>query len=228
MTINTNICPKWNTYFSELQTSPDYVEHLQKYTYPLLDKLESLLGMKYQVSDVDHIFDCMTAHACHEFDVPVPWNLYEAVKAEANYQEYASYVYPNRTANAQVGIGFLINEVFEWMSASVAGADFPRFVTIACHDTTLMPIMAAYNVYQDAWVPYASRVSFEIYKSTQSGEHSANAAAYTAEPFYVRMLFLDKVLMIEGADDNGLVPWSTFASITRQLVPVNPQVTCYN
>lgn len=221
MTINTNICPKWQEYYDEMLQSPDYVQHLNEITYPLLAKLESYVGVKYQVSDIDHIFDCLTAHACHQFDVPFPYDLYEAVKAEANYQEFASYTYPNRTANAQVGIGFLLQEVVDWMKLSVAGADFPKFVAIACHDTTLMPIMAALDVYQDAWVPYASRVSFEVYKSKSSKESGGDM-------FYVRALFLDQVLMIDGADRDGLVPWSHFVSLTDQLVPQDPAKTCYS
>lgn len=215
MTINTAMCPAWNNYYNAMKTSPEYLEHLQKYTYPLIEKLEAVLGVSgMKPNDLDHLFDCMTVHLCHEFGIPVSYELYELVKAEANWQKWAQYTYPNRTVNSQVGIGFLIQEMYEWMELGVSGQQFPKMVLVAGHDTTLMPIMAAFGVYQPAWVPYASRVSWEVYKDGSGA-------------FHVRMLFMDKVLDLPGADAEGIVSWEKFMSIVRPLLPVDPAITCF-
>ena len=134
---------------------------------------------------------------------------------EANWQHYSAYTYPNRTANAQLGIGFLLEEIMVWLEAGVQEAEGYRpLVIFGCHDTTLMPVMAAYDVYAEAWVPYASHITFEVYSASSGNE------------FYVRMLFNENVLPLTGSDSNGLLSWSDFESMTSELLPVDPQTTC--
>ena len=57
-----------------------FQQHYEKFTAPLLDKMSSIFGYTLTVEDLDHVFDCLAAHMCHEFEVPTSYELYQAVR----------------------------------------------------------------------------------------------------------------------------------------------------
>ena len=65
--------------------------------------------------DLDHFADCLRTHHCHG----LPWpkgmteDLYNKAWAEFSWQVYNMFKYPSVQANAQVGIGFLLKEMWQ-------------------------------------------------------------------------------------------------------------------
>ena len=65
--------------------------------------------------DLDHFCDCLRTHKCHGLSWPkgMTEDLYEQSWMEFSWQFYNSFKYPSLPENAQVGIGFLLNDIWQ-------------------------------------------------------------------------------------------------------------------
>ena len=65
--------------------------------------------------DLNHICDCLRTYHCHD----LPWprgmtsKLYELAWQELSWQFFSQFAYPSVQATAQVGIGFLMREIWQ-------------------------------------------------------------------------------------------------------------------
>jgi len=64
---------------------------------------------------LDHFCDCLRTHKCHGLQWPkgMTEDLYEQSWMELAWQFYNSFKYPSIQENAQVGIGFLLNDIWK-------------------------------------------------------------------------------------------------------------------
>ena len=81
----------------------------------LLSSLSPLIFMHIDQNDLDHFADCLETHKCHG----APWpdgmteDLYEQIWTEDAWQFYNLFKYPSLQENAQVGIGFLLLDIWQ-------------------------------------------------------------------------------------------------------------------
>ena len=70
--------------------------------------------------DLDHFANCLRTHKCHD----QPWpqgmteELYNMTWQEFSWQMFNMFAYPSVQANAQVGIGFLLKEIWQVKEAN--------------------------------------------------------------------------------------------------------------
>ncbi len=59
--------------------------------------------------------DCLRTHRCHNFSLPdgITDSLYDRTWEEITWQMFNSFKYPSVSENAQVGIGFLLKEMWK-------------------------------------------------------------------------------------------------------------------
>jgi hypothetical protein len=152
--------------------------------------------------------------------------------------------YPSVEANARVGIGFLISEISAFLtshttatatathtgsgsnsgSGSGSGVNSgsgsgsgrrPPFYLHAGHDSTLIPLLLALNIWDGVWTPYASYVNFELYQGSQGsqkndqGSQKYGQGSQNYDDYYVRVVYNGKVLDLCG---NGTGSGSGFGS----------------
>ena len=72
-------------------------------------------------NDLDHFADCLVTHKCHGASWPdgMTEDLYEQTWTENAWQFYNSFKYPSLRDNAQVGIGFLLLDIWQVYISSV-------------------------------------------------------------------------------------------------------------
>ena len=69
------------------------------------------------------IIDCVHTHQCHNFEVPVPKDLFDRMVADIAYRDIMQFNYPSRERFAKAGIGFLVQEIWQ------------VFIVVACSFT---------------------------------------------------------------------------------------------
>ena len=74
-----------------------------------------------------------------------------------------------RKIGCLVSKGFII-ELTDLMEKAIEGKSEYKFVLYSAHDTTMLPVLSAIGAPQDNQVPYASNVSFELYRN-ESGHY---------------------------------------------------------
>lgn len=209
---NSNICPLLNTYEDEALRTPQYQQHYQKYTLPLYNALSAALGAPVKDdSTFEQIHDCLVVHACHQQPIPAGVNatLFEAVMAEFEYRYETVYNYPSSTVNAQAGIGYLLQEINQYWEAVVSNSTtFPQYkLTMwSGHDTTLVPLLVAFQQWTGVWAHYASQIQFEVYQNTSSGK------------FAMRVNYNGESLTLPGCGGT-MCDWSAFSSFVQTLFP---------
>lgn len=176
------------------------------YIKPLLDSLSKQVGYQVTADTLQHLHDCMFVHACHNYDMPWTEQQFYDVDFVLNWSYYNLYLFPNRTANAQAGIGFLIKELHQWMQEAVNGQQTYKLLLYGAHDTTVMPILAAFEAWDGLWCPYAAGLTFELYKQSNS--------------FFVRLIFDGRVISIPGCSGD-LCEFTTFTRIVSEITPPN-------
>merc|ERR1711991_22476 len=78
------------------------------------------------------------------------------------------------------------------------------------HDTTLLPFLSAFQVFDGLWPPYTSAIIIEIYDSTDSNHQ------------YVRFLYNGNVLKLPFSNrDDELIMLEDFKSHAKKMIPTD-------
>ena len=84
-------------------------------------------------NDLDHFADCLVTHKCHGASWPdgMTEDLYEQTWTENAWQFYNSFKYPSLQDNAQVGIGFLLLDIWQVYISDISSVIQPSSIVIA-------------------------------------------------------------------------------------------------
>lgn len=85
---------------------------------------------------------------------------------------------PMHVAGDQVESKSDSSSAVQWWGAS----NTPRLALIAAHDTTILPLLLAFGMFDFRWPVFGSSICVELYRSEDSGS--------AADQFYVRILYL--------------------------------------
>jgi len=107
----------------------------------------------------------------------------------------------------------LVNDMMNVFQGGVTNSTKLKMAIYSGHDTTLMPLLSAFQIWDGIWVPYASVASFELWQSS------------AANRFYVRVIYNGKVMQVPGCD-NTLCDYETFAAVANKITLTNPAVQC--
>ena len=80
------------------------------------------------------------------------------------------------------------------------------------HDTgPMMPLLAAFNVWDGIWTPYASLISWELYSKN-------NTRKLSTQDYVIRFVYNGQVMQVPGCSDE-LCNLDEFLSVAESLVP---------
>jgi hypothetical protein len=208
---NSYLCPSLAGYNSAALQTPQSQAFNQSSTQPLLNQLAPLIGVNSSNEvDIWQVWDCLNVHFCHDLEIPEPLvNLYPTVQQNMLFYANQTFSYPNTIQHGKVSSGLFIYEMLEYFELIVnKKAEDPRLIVWSSHDTSLMSFLAAYQVWNNQWVPYASTINLELYEGTGS-----------ASDWGLRMIYNGNVLTIPGCDGQELCDYQTFYEISQQLIP---------
>lgn len=115
----------------------------------------------------------------------------------------------------------------------------------AGHDSTIAPVLCAFEVFDNKWPSFASHVTFEVYECGV-GEEGGAASSVSPPPSsknggvegnYVRMLYNSKKLEIpfcvahasrHHPSDSSLCSWAAFSEAISRVIPVDREAECLN
>jgi len=128
----------------------------------------------------------------------------------------------------KLGIGRLVADMVNHLQMKAQEKNSLKFVEYSGHDSTVAPILAAYEVFDHKWPPFASNIILELYKDTAP----ANPKDHNVENnHYVRMLYNNEALKIPGCQETAveggfLCPLSTFLALSKKVIPENYEEAC--
>jgi hypothetical protein len=231
---NSLLCPELAAQQEAAYTSPEFQKLNETKLVPLVAELSNLLGFPVYLPG---LYDCLNVHLCHNFSVPVTQKLYDQVSALVYEIENYLITYPNRFSAGRLYSGLLMKTFYDnWISAMnyssstsrpTAAAAPPKFFMYSAHDTSVMPMMAAFGILQE-WVAYASTLTFELWKVSSSSSSAS-------DKFGVRVLYnFKEVSNIEGCSymnvtrsPLSLCSFDSFEPIVQRIMITDNQKQCF-
>jgi hypothetical protein len=179
---------------------------------PVIRAVEAALGAGISPDNFTTVVDCLMCHVCGA--QPVPAGMSQALLDEAmrvaSFLNIYPLTYPNASAAGRLNIGPLVNNIWTHMDWAVTQpAETWRLMLWSGHDSTVMPLLAALQVYAEAgdmWVPYASLVAIELLQDA-------------AGALFVRVSANGQVLHPPGCGGADLCPLAAFAAVVEPLIP---------
>jgi len=168
--------------------------------------------------DVLSFHDCLMVHLCNDLKAPngITKDLINKLVHFHDWSDAYIYSYPNITYRAQIGIGFLLQEIYDVMQTSLANTtSYPNFALFSGHDTSILPILVSYGLQSTnnpQAVAYSSHLVFETYQDNEGVG-------------YVRFIYNSQEYLIPGCD-GVLCSFDIFAKITEELLPRDIETTC--
>jgi len=213
---NSAMCPRISQLQRIAQKQPDWVQMTKKIA-PVIDKLVYMTDTEQtslnNPNSAVQWMDILNARMCHK--MPLPCNKTTCItEDDASIISEASVFMVNNMFDvnksgsgyeaAKLVAGPMLNELLEFMEKMVNGvSNTPRYLHFSAHDTTILPLMAAFQSKMDDYPPYASTFIVELYQSLNDNE------------YYVRAMYNNKVLTIPDCWKT-LCPYSTFKNMIQE------------
>ena len=186
--------------------SPDFAERHYPGYAEIEARVKTLLGYQDKVAwlTIKEILTCRREH-----DIPFPAGI--SLEDEEKISGLAGWMWGKLygdTALNRLAIGRFVKELSDDLraamgpapetpddsSASTTGPRGKKILLYSGHDSTLVPLLCALDIYDGNWPPYASYLTLEIAQSRASGQR------------FVRALYNDKEVAMLGQAG----PWCSF------------------
>jgi len=160
------------------------------------------------------VFDSVVTRGCHIKDNPLPCSSESCLEYEnalklfeyVDWMSTSSYTYLSASLGA---IPFLRHSVYEPAAEVIQHRDSAKkFLLSVAHDTTITRYLIALGINIQEWMPYTSRVTFELWKSSSKHMGQSN-------PYYIRVLYNGSPVT------DKLLPWRNKEGemLHRELLP---------
>jgi hypothetical protein len=234
---NHYVCPALNSVEADASHSREWSEYNNSEWVQDLDKRleKELPGYRYE-----HLLDCLGTTVCT--DRPFPPTLTEETLQDAfvhaAWSRSFKFVW-NEAYYSKLGMGPFALELLENMRGRAGGRDGGRtglkFGLFLGHDTSVLPLLAAWEVWDGEWPPYAAVLVIELYEADANAEAAVEGEGGREEggeggekEHFFRLLYRGKELVMEGCEGEALCPFSVFEAATEKwaLATDDPQRPC--
>lgn len=181
-------CKHYSSFQKAELAKSDYFQIEKAKYHPVLERLCHMFGL-HDVQNkpiVTKLFDSIATRGCHARDHPLPCYRGQCLDYDLANKlfEFSDWTFSNGCTQYGSVVGlipFLRHSVLGLMEVVAReGRNSKRFILSLTHDTTMTPLMFALGIRLDSWMPYASRIAFELWRSKMPSKTGV---------FKVRVLF---------------------------------------
>ncbi|XP_067101397.1 LOW QUALITY PROTEIN: testicular acid phosphatase homolog [Osmerus mordax] len=145
-------------YQTFLKTHENFIQKLANYTgYPV----SKLVGRK-----VWRVFDTLTCQKIHNLTLPgwATQEVLQTLKEMSSFEVTYSMLIHKRREKARLSGGVLINAILRNFYKAMEEGSSLKFIMYSAHDSTLITLQAALEIYNGLFPPYAACQLFEFYQ----------------------------------------------------------------
>jgi len=190
--------------------STSYLQHVAAVTLPLETAIGALINVPVSYLTPDGVQDCFITHSCHGYEFPagLTQDIYNAAMADEiwTYGAMMNFTSPGGNNMATLAMSMFVQDVMAEINNALYSSG-RRFALFAGHDTSVLPFLRAFNVWDGLWPRYASMIRVEIWES-KSNQGS----------FSVRLIYNDKELALPGCGNVSPCPFATFSKIAAKII----------
>ncbi|XP_076743537.1 testicular acid phosphatase homolog isoform X2 [Maylandia zebra] len=161
-------CPRFSAMMTETFESHPYQKFLKAHQY-FVEALSNHTG--YPVSKlvgkkIWRVHDTLNCERIHNLTLPrwATQEVLDTLKRIASFEVMYSILSHKRKEKARLSGGVLLNAILRNFSKAVAQGSTLKFIMYSAHDSTLITLQAALDVYNGLLPPYAACQLFEFYQ----------------------------------------------------------------
>uniref|UniRef100_A0A8D0CVB1 Acid phosphatase 2, lysosomal n=1 Tax=Sander lucioperca TaxID=283035 RepID=A0A8D0CVB1_SANLU len=190
-----------------------FVEGLSNHTgYPV----SKLVGKK-----IWRVYDTLTCQRIHNLTLPrwATQDVLDTLKRIASFEVMYSILSHKRKEKARLSGGVLLNGILRNFSRAVEQGSTLKFIMYSAHDSTLITLQAALDVYNGLLPPYAACQLFEFYQE--------NDGSYSLELYYRNDSRHDPYPNpVPGCNGVNPCPLPMFTELVRDVVAEHWEAEC--
>lgn len=219
---NHNVCPALDSVEADASHSREWAEYNNS---QWVQELNARMAVELPGYSYEYLLDCLGTTACT--GRPFPPTLTETTLQDAfvhsAWMRSFKFVW-NEAYYSKLGIGPLALELLENMRGRArargreGGRTALKFGLFLGHDTSVLPLLAAWKVWDGEWPPYAAILVIELYEAKVEGEESGERRGQEGDQkeHLFRMLYRGKELVMEGCEGEALCPFSVLETATEK------------
>ncbi|EGD78031.1 hypothetical protein PTSG_09668 [Salpingoeca rosetta] len=214
LTPNTRACPRLRELFVEARKNREADRHSA--AKQLKQRLASLLRVDGKEVHFVGIRDALVARHAHSKEVPafLDGSVRKAVDQYAVDDVVSLFKY-HQKESLTLSCGLLLkNMLSHFKSAQDPTQAQPRMRMFSCHDTTLLPMLLCFGIFDGKWPPFAADICIELYRDENS-----------VDDHYVRVLYCGEPQRLPLATDH-YCSYKTFEGALNSLVPDDFKEAC--
>ncbi|KAM4715115.1 testicular acid phosphatase homolog [Anableps anableps] len=216
-------CPRFRALMTEtfesapyqrfLRAHQNFVEELSNHTgYPV----SRLVGKK-----IWRVYDTLTCQRIHNLTLPrwATHDVLDTLRRIASFEVTYSILTHKRKEKARLSGGVLLNAILRNFSDAMEHGSTLKFIMYSAHDSTLITLQAALDIYNGLLPPYAACQLFEFYQ-----EHDGS---YSVELHYRNESLSNPYPNhVPGCNGFNPCPLSTFTELVQDVMPEEWEVEC--
>lgn len=157
-------CPNVQAALQRIITSPAWEEKAAA-NRDLFAALTNITGLPVSMLTATMVLDVFVCYQAHQYDnfaavTPAMWQ---------QLQDLVKWIYARSMTDYGVlrtQISTLMTAIRGYLDAAASGTSPLRFVHLSGHDTTVMPTLAALQIWDGELIPYAANIVFELRRPT--------------------------------------------------------------
>ncbi|KAG7467954.1 hypothetical protein MATL_G00137660 [Megalops atlanticus] len=214
-------CPRYDLLMNETKNTEAFLNMTTSYK-DFLDMLKNYTGLKdTTIESVWSIHDTLYCEAVHHMRPP-PWVTPEVMEKLRTLKDLSFQImfgFYKQEEKSRLQGGVLLEQILKNISEAAAPSSksLLKMMVYSAHDTTIVALQSALNVFNGKQPPYASCHIFELH---QEDNGSFSVAMYyrndsTKDPY---------PLMLPGCAQ--FCPLQDFVRITQPVIPMNWEKEC--
>ncbi|OBS65439.1 hypothetical protein A6R68_06031 [Neotoma lepida] len=212
-------CPRYEQLQNETRQTPEY-QNRSIQNAQFLDMVANETGLtNLTLETIWNVYDTLFCEQTHGLLLP-PWASPQTVQRLSQLKDF-SFLFlfgiHEQVQKARLQGGVLLAQIVKNLTLMATTSQFPKLLVYSAHDTTLVALQMALNVYNGKQAPYASCHIFELYQ-----EDNGN--------FSVEMYFRNDSkkapwpLILPGCPHR--CPLQDFLHLTEPVIPKDWQKEC--
>ncbi|XP_069011841.1 testicular acid phosphatase homolog isoform X2 [Embiotoca jacksoni] len=216
-------CPRFRALMTETFESEPYQRFLRAHQY-FVEGLSNHTG--YPVSKlvgkkIWRVYDTLSCQRIHNLTLPrwATQDVLDTLKRVASFEVTYSILSHKRGEKARLSGGVLLNAILGNFSKAVEPGSTLKFIMYSAHDSTLITLQAALDVYDGLLPPYAACQLFEFYQEYDG--------SYSVELYYRNDSRRDPYPNpVPGCNGLNPCPLPMFTELMRGVMAEDWEVGC--